>query len=249
MIRPVEDPTFKGMSVMRMCETEKGTWLLGSHDAYWAEKPLKTYQYILRSEDQGKTWHLFPGERKKGWQCPGFGRMDEGRIISLGGEEALIMIRTPQGHLWAAWTEDGGITWTDPVATTLIHPDAPPMVYMLSDGTLVCFHHNRHHDKDYGGLDGRKPEIMADRSELWVSFSKDKGHTWSEPQLVLVNACEVNYDRPFFNYQCSYIDVIPDNGKLHILIPHLWHRILHLTISEEDLIKAPMVSELFEDKE
>jgi len=28
----VEDPDFRGMSVMRMCETDAGTWLLGSHE-------------------------------------------------------------------------------------------------------------------------------------------------------------------------------------------------------------------------
>ena len=32
VIRPENDPEFRGMSVMRMCETDDGTWLLGAHD-------------------------------------------------------------------------------------------------------------------------------------------------------------------------------------------------------------------------
>ena len=50
LIDPANDPGFRGMSVMRMCETDAGTWLLGSHEADWSYKPLMTRQYVLRSE-------------------------------------------------------------------------------------------------------------------------------------------------------------------------------------------------------
>ncbi len=39
------------MSVMRMCETDAGTWILGSHEGDWSYKPLSTRQYVLRSSD------------------------------------------------------------------------------------------------------------------------------------------------------------------------------------------------------
>ncbi len=245
MIRPEEDPSFRGMSVTRMCETDSGAWIIGSHEAYWAEKPLKTYQYLLRSEDRGESWHIMPGSRRGGFQCPGFGRMDEGRPINIGGGKVLAMFRTPEGHLFASHSEDDGKSWTYPEATTLIHPDAPPMVFTLSDGRLVCFHHNRHHDKNYSGLDSVKTEIFADRSEIWAAFSDDGGYTWSEPRFLFANALIADYDKPFFNFQCSYIDMIEKDGKLHIFVPHLWHRILHLTLTEEELYSAPTLSELF----
>jgi len=35
LIRPTNDHGFTGMSVMRMCESEAGTWLLGAHEADW----------------------------------------------------------------------------------------------------------------------------------------------------------------------------------------------------------------------
>ncbi|HZG23758.1 MAG TPA: sialidase family protein, partial [Chitinophagaceae bacterium] len=39
-IQPANDPGYRGMSVMRMTETDKGTWLLGSHEGDWSYKPL-----------------------------------------------------------------------------------------------------------------------------------------------------------------------------------------------------------------
>ena len=96
LISPGNDPDFTGMSVMRMCETEAGTWLLGSHEADRSYRPLITRQYVLRSEDQGESWSLLPEPRHGGWFANCFGRMDEGRPIDLGGGEILLMARTPE---------------------------------------------------------------------------------------------------------------------------------------------------------
>ena len=60
LIEPDNDPGFAGMSVMRMCETEAGSWLIGSHEADWSYQPLLTRQYVLRSEDEGASWQLLP---------------------------------------------------------------------------------------------------------------------------------------------------------------------------------------------
>ena len=245
LIEPVNDPGFLGMSVMRMCETESGVWLLGSHEADWSYKPLITRQYVLRSEDRGETWELLPGKRHGGWHCPGFGRMDEGRLIDLGGRRVLLMARTPEGHLWSLHSEDDGKTWTDPAPTPLINPDAPPMLFKLSDGnTLAAFHHNRHHDLNYTGLSSKKPELMIDRSEIWVSLSKDGGLTWTEPRFVFVNALAEFFDSPFRNYQCSYIDGFADDGTMNLFVPHRWRRVLHLQVAEDELARLATAGEL-----
>jgi hypothetical protein len=246
LIDPVNDPGFTGMSVMRMCETDKGTWLLGAHEGYHEEKPVHTNLYILRSEDSGKTWELLPDKRKNGWHIMPFHRMDEGRPIQSG-EKILFICRTPEGHLWARWSLDDGKTWTQARPTPLVHPDAPPMITHLSDGkTLVCLHHNRFHDLDYTGLSAEKQAIMGDRSEIWAAFSKDCGETWSEPVFVYCNA--VKHDEslpPFYNNQCSYNDLFSDGGTLNIFVPHLWRQVLHLRIKESDLLKLPVKSEIF----
>lgn len=239
LIEPLCDPGFKGMSVMRMCETDSGTWLIGAHEGDWSVKPLKTRQYMLRSEDQGKTWTVLPKKRPGGWFAEGFNRMDEGRPINLGGGRVLAMFRTPEGHLWTARSSDDGKTWTKPAPSPLVHPDAPPMLFHLADGhTLVAFHHNRHSESTYSGLSA-KMEGMKDRSELWVSTSADEGRTWSKPRFLLANAMPPNLKSLWQSYQCSYADLIVDGENLHLFIPHRWQRVLHVTLKAADLGKLP----------
>ena len=245
LIRPTNDPDFRGMSVMRMCETDAGVWLMGAHEGDWSYKPLITRQYVLRSEDQGHTWELLPGSRHRGWCCQAYGRMDELRPISLGAGKVLALARTPEGHLWELRSDNDGKTWSKPKATVLVHPDAPPMLFHLSDGkTLVAFHHNRHHDTDYTGLDGGKQALMADRSEIWVSTSTDEGVTWSEPRFAFANALAPSFSNAWRNYNCSYLDAFADGGTLHIFCPHRWQQALHLRLRAEDLGKLPTRVEL-----
>ena len=245
LIRPENDPEFLGMSVTRMCETDNGTWILGSHAADWSKKPLETRQYLLRSEDRGKTWTLIPGKRPGGWFAADFGRMDEGRPINLGGGNVLFMARTPTGRIWTARSTDDGKTWSDPEASPLVHPDAPPMVFHLSDGkTLIAFHHNRHIQTQYTGLSG-KMEGMRDRSEIWIATSKDGGHTWSEPRFLLANASQPDPAKTgWFNHNVSYLDAVIGDGVIHLFCPHLWNRALHMTIAEKDLASLPTAGEL-----
>jgi hypothetical protein len=243
LIRPQNDPGFRGMSVMRMCETDSGAWILGSHEGDWSYKPLMTRQYVLRSEDQGKTWTVGPNPRHGGWCVPQFNRMDEGRPINLGHGEIYMMIRTCEGHLWATRSTDDGKTWEAPAPTPLVHPDAPPMLFHLSDGkTLAAFHHNRHHDTNYVNL-GENPG-MQDRSEVWVSLSTDGARTWSEPRFVFANAAVPNLEGGWRNYQCSYMDMFVDNGIVNLFLPHRWQRCLHLQLPENELQRLPTAMDL-----
>ena len=249
LIRPTNHPEWRGMSVMRMTETDRGTWLLGSHDADWSKKPLETHLYLLRSTDQGQSWTLLPGKPPGGWQARGYGRMDEGRPIALGDGKVLFMMRTPEGHLWASRSEDDGLTWTEPRPTPLVHPDAPPMLFHLSDGkTLVAFHHNRSHSKS-SALDGSNKVMMADRSELWFSTSSDGGLTWNEPRFILVNVLGETLANAWRNYNCSYVDAFSDQGELQVFMPHRWERVLHLRIKEGDLEKFPTAGQLWSGRQ
>lgn len=244
LIQPVNDPGFMGMSVMRMTETDVGTWLLGSHLADWSVKPFTTQQYLLRSEDHGKSWTVLPGARPQGWTAEGFHRMDEGRPLSLGSGRVLFMSRTPQGHLFTAWSRDDGRTWTKPAPSPLVHPDAPPMLFPLSDGrTLVAFHHNKVPVTGNGDLDD-KAENMKVRSAIWAATSTDEGHTWSEPRFVLANAVAPVHKVAGFNSQCSYLDAFTQDGVMHIFMPHRWQQVLHLTIEESALAKLPTAADL-----
>jgi len=244
LIRPVNDPGFLGMSLMRMCQTDSGAWLLGTHAAVWKrtkKAPLSTRQYILRSEDEGKTWTLLPGKHPGGWTLERFGRMDEGRPISLGRGKVLLMTRTPEGHLWELRSNDDGKTWSDPAPTTLVHPDAPPMLFHLADGkTLIAFHHNRHSRK-------RPHFSRLDRSELWCSTSIDDGKTWSEPRFVLANAAKPGpgWGNPNAKvFSVSYNDLLVDGAGLHLFVDFQTRQVLHVHFKESDLRSLPTKADL-----
>ena len=246
LIRPVNDPDFRGMFVMRLCETDAGTWLLAPHEGDHTYRPVMTRLYVLRSDDRGETWNLLPNPRHGGWCVPAFNRMDEGRCINLGGGRVLLMARTCEGHLWELRSEDDGQTWSTPKPTALVHPDAPPMLFHLSDGrTLIAFHHNRHSDRDYAmGFHGRNPG-MTDRAEVWFATSTDEGLTWSPPRFLFVNAVQPDPQLEHWsNHNCSYLDMFVDDGVLHIFAPHIWKEALHLRIKEADLARIPTAPDI-----
>ncbi len=236
-IRPVNDPDFQGMFCINATETARGTWLIAPHCGDWTKKsrraPLETQLYLLRSEDQGKTWTLLPDKRPGGWQYKPAHRMDEGRPIWLHGDKVALFARTQEGHIWRAISNDDGKTWGEFQPTALVQPDAPPMIQKLSDGKrLIALHHNRHSGGAFN---------MEDRSELWVSISDDDGDTWSEPRFLMVTSTTTSrllFGRTHFNLTYSDALAMP-NGDLHIFVPHLWRQVLQLTLRETDLQKLP----------
>ena len=48
----------------------------------------------------------------------------------------------------------------------------------------------------------------------------------------------------WFNHNASYLDAVIDNGEIHLFCPHLWNRVLHMRIGEEDLARLPTVDHL-----
>ncbi len=242
LISPSNDSGYQGMSVMRMAETGSGAWVIGSHTstkffaAEGGQKTTSTRQFVLRSDDQGRSWEVFPGSRPHGWKEESLDRMEEGRIISLGAEELLLHLRTATGRIWEARSSDGGKTWSKPKPTALVHPLAPPMTFHLSDGkTLAAFHHNLVAKAPY------YPHNHNARREMWISTSTDGGRTWSEPRFVFANATSA--DEPGLN-QCSYLDLVAKDDVLHMFIPHQWRRALHLQMKEADIANLPTASRI-----
>jgi len=242
IIAPSNDPGYLGMSVMPSCVTSKGTWLISTYDNF-NKQMLNTaevfvHQYMLRSEDCGKSWTLLPDKRPNGWTEPAHNWMGEGRVIEVCGR-VFMLCRTVMGSLYSMYSDDDGKTWSNPKPSGLVHPDAPPMLNLLSDKkTLLCLHHNRHSKKEFTGQGVAEPLQMGDRSEIWASVSKDRGETWSEPVFLFCNAVRPDNEYPFFNHQCSYIDMFSDNGMINLFVPHRWQQVLHLQIREEELKKS-----------
>ena len=238
VIRPINDPDFHGMSAMRMCETEDGSWLLGSHTGKWSNGSVQTRQYILRSEDHGRSWKVLPDRTPNGWFLPEWNRLEEGRPIHLGGNRVLLMVRTPEGRLWELRSDDAGRTWQRPQPTALAHPDAPPMLFHLADGkTLIAFHHNQ---RQAGSM------THQHRAELWVSLSHDEGRHWTEPRFVAANAAQPAQLAGWSGSSpmVSYCDLLVDGENLHLFVDHQVRQVLHLRFGQSDLRQLPTRSDL-----
>ena len=192
-IQPVNDPQYTGVYHMQLCETDRGTWLLPTYTIVRLESmngAREDYQYVLRSEDCGESWELEPGAKPGGWTIPETKRLLEGTILSLGGDEAVMFCRNQLGFSQELRTFDDGKTWSDPVKTPLVHPDAPPMIYKLDgDQRLIGFIHNR--NASHLHINNK----FNDRRELWITLSEDGGRTWSEPRFIMADATELEEGR------------------------------------------------------
>ena len=137
IIDPVNSRGYCGVGHMRGCEMDSGAWLLPTYSVRKrTDRPGRTdTQFVLRSEDRGASWTLIPGPHPHGWQTQPWQRTLEGTILSLGGSDAVMFARVPSGRMWELRSADDGRTWSDPEPTVLRHPDAPPMVFWLADGS------------------------------------------------------------------------------------------------------------------
>jgi len=79
IINPVNDPGFLGISVTRMCETNKGTWLLGTNEGTNDPQPTVVTQYIFAPKIRARH----------GNYC----RIDE----AMAGKSNLTDVRTKEG--------------------------------------------------------------------------------------------------------------------------------------------------------
>lgn len=251
ILRLEDGSLFGGVGVIpiRGSETEAGTLMAGFH-----------HSRVLRGELTGdqRKWTLTTLEEKAEPNTPAdIFSLDELQVLGLSGPRAVAIGRTNEGHLWEMRSGDDGRTWGGKKSTSLVHPDAPPMVYRLSDGkTLIALHHNRAVMRSvYEQIHSEwatKPAPTAEeiavrkknlnsvsdwvsRAEIWFSLSKDEGQTWSEPRFMFANVLAETLDDPNPNYQCSYVDLFTDKGNVHLIFPHRWQRVIHLTFPENKL--------------
>ena len=242
-IRPENDPGWEGVCHMQMCETDSRAWLLGTYSVkviHWGDgnRRRQDTQYVLRTENRGESWTLFPAPSPSGWRIEQYDRMLEGLTIHFGQSRIVMFTRVPSGHIWELRSEDDGLTWTQPKETELVHPDAPPMIYRLRNGNLLGFIHNRPpSDPNWNaGFD--------DRRELWVVRSDDEGHTWSEPRLFTVDACEKGGWKKQW-VEVGYADLLEtDDARLHLFFNHQKRQILQISFSIEEIDNLPIRSEL-----
>jgi len=123
------------------------------------------------SDDAGETWQRSsqPADLAdvRGMAEPCVAEVDGGRL--------LMLARTGSGCNYAAWSEDGGDTWSTPEPTSQTAACSALTLKTLPDGRLIVFYN---HAEPLG------PGAFFPRTPLCYTVSPNAGRSWDEPVLI-----------------------------------------------------------------
>ncbi len=93
--------------------------------------------FVWRSDPQGDNWRLYPisssiSDVMGDETC--FIETAPGRVLALIRHDTPGRLAT--GYLLESWSEDGGLTWSQPLRTAI--KGYPPHILRLQDGRLLC---------------------------------------------------------------------------------------------------------------
>lgn len=157
-------------------------------------------------------WELLP-EGDEGLRAPKNPVSDEANLVELSDGSLYCTYRTIDGYNCAAYSRDGGRSWTPPAYATytpggrpIKHPRAANFIRKFSNGKYLLWYHNHGgeavHAQRWSYYNGRNPG--------WIAGGVEKNGfiQWSQPEILL-------YD-PDVNTRISYPDFIEDRGNYYI---------------------------------
>ncbi len=186
-----------------------GDWLLPV--SHWAEKKA----WVHASTDQGKTWLPRGSVMFPDWE------FDEHMVVELRDGRLWMLART-KGSPHESFSDDKGVTWSEPKPSAIQNVNARFFLRRLASGKLLLV------------KNGPPTERLTKRSHLSAFVSDDDGKTWNGG-LLLDERSSVSYPDGFQS---------PD-GLIHILYD--WNRhtdaeILMARFREEDVLAGQLVS-------
>ncbi len=168
---------------------------------------------ILRESDPSKIrFELLP-DGDEGLRAPKGPVSDEANLVGLSDGSLYATYRTIDGYNGAAYSRDGGHSWTGPAYASytpggrrIKHPRAANFVKKFSNGKYLLWYHNQ------GGepVHLTKWDYYSGRNPGWVAggIEKDGYLYWSQPEILL-------YDEDP-NVRISYPDFIEDHGRVFV---------------------------------
>ena len=167
----------------RMLLTSRGRLILPIEQLLGAEGPGPNQIGTIYSDDAGRSWKRSPifgpppplPDRPEGFGEPATVELPDGRI--------WMVFRTRYGHLWQAWSSDGGATWGKPSATQLVSPASAVNAKRLPDSdAVIVFWDNAEPGTSTNW--NANPNLWRPRSPLVFATSQDGCKTWSRPVVV-----------------------------------------------------------------
>lgn len=123
--------------------------------------PLANENYGVVSmaitQDSGETWTISEAVPLAGLEQPSVTEAPDGRLV------AFFRSADDEVRIRRSESTDGGMTWSDPVLTDLVHPFSGLEILYLKNGHLALIYNNQEE---------------SPRDRLAVSISTDDGKSW-----------------------------------------------------------------------
>ena len=157
--------------IQDIIQTDNGNVVVPGQELLYDKGRHATMPYV--SMDEGKTWirtrYLDIG-----------GRGDhagaiEGTLEQLRDGRLWMLLRSYHGFFYESFSDDQGLTWTDPKPSGILSTGSPGKLKRFHSGRLVLV---------WNAIPN--PGYVR-REELSISFSEDEGKTWTRPQVFARN--------------------------------------------------------------
>ena len=194
--------------------------------SYVVPKPGRLVSACVVSADGGATWTL--GDAIDIGQQGDHAGAIEPVVVELRDGRIWMLIRTNSGYFMQAFSEDAGLTWSEPSPTEITSPSAPCHIVRLASGRLALVWNNT-----------SETDTAVRRRALSMALSEDEGETWTEP-LECVRALEAEYPQTSYPFICEI-----DPGEMLVGFNHVmsgWQRVRvkMFRISESALLVGGM---------
>lgn len=183
------------------------------------------------SDDKGQTWRNVAVPDSLGCVHMCITPLQDGRLL------ALYRSRWAD-NIYKSISQDGGETWSSPVATSLPNNNSSIQVTTLQNGNLALVFNNMSaagaterrsslYDEIEDDSGAKEPEIVEGRSAFWgaprapmcLAISEDNGETW--PTIINLDEgdgyCMTNNSQEKRNREFSYPTVTQSrDGDIHV---------------------------------
>jgi len=138
--------------------------------------------FVYYSDDLGHSWQKDTTVIKSIAEpkLPGQAPLQENGVVELKDGRLWMWMRTWSDYQYGCYSEDGGLSWSQPKPTTLASPGSPATIERIPwTGDLLCVWNDHSGQHPYPTEKHRNK-----RTPLCAAISRDERLTWSKSRVI-----------------------------------------------------------------